>query len=192
MLLDGWNLQVCNATGPFSVDFNVPDSPADAELTRVPSLKDYDCTMKIRPDLLESGVPTRAACYVDINHGKISARRFRLGGIYTTWCVDTDGEPELLLTPRASDPQMSKPLRLTIPSTPPGAHFPHDVPGSLALHNSATDATDKTNDFVLHYVAATTGIPDSLHSFPQGFPNDCGPETSDMDMTTSCSNSHYP
>jgi hypothetical protein len=192
MLLDGWNLRICNAVGPHvTFDFNVPNPPREAELKCVPSLKTYDPKMTIRPDLLEPGVPTRAACYVDINHGKISARRFALGGIYTTWCVDTDGEPELLLTPRGSDPQMSERLRLTIPSTRPGAHFAHDVPGSLALHNSTTDATDKTNDFVLHYVSASSGIPDSRDSFPHGFPND-GPQTSDMDMSTSCSNSHYP
>lgn len=198
MLLNGWNLQVSNAVGPFSVDFNVPNPPREAELKCVPSLKTYDPSMKIRCDLLESGVPTRAACYVDINHGKISARRFALGGIYTTWCVDTDGEPELLLTPRASDPQiqMSSPLRLMIPSTPPGAHFGNDVPGSLALHNSTTDASDKPYDFVLHYVAAAGGIPDS---FAVPIPSDNGPKTSDdvvttlfVDMTTSCSNSHYP
>lgn len=187
--LVGWRLRVANAYGPLCVNIDgIEPLPWDfpnpvATLETVPHLTTYDPKMTIRPDLLHEQVPLRAAAFVDIEHGDVRAHRFREGGVYTTWTVETDGEPELILKSRAGDV-----VRMTLPSTPEGAHFPDGVPGTAALHNSTLNQCDKQYDFMLHYLAAEGGIPDHFAVMPPLDP----PPTADISMTTSCSNSQYP
>lgn len=184
MMFDGWHLTVANATGSFSIDLDVHPTPPAPFLTKVPSLTEYAPDMNIRLDLLQEGPPDQAASFVDISHGSVTAHIFPEGGVYTTWAVETEGDPELVLTPRAG-----RAIRVIVPSTPEGAHLPSGTPGSLAFQNSTTDAEDKKYDFVLHYLAAVGGIPPDLGHFPQ---DPSAIPKPDFGLTTSCSNSQYP
>ena len=173
--LNGWRLTVANAIG----------SEATVDLRDVPRLTEYAKTMEIRPDLLEAGPPSRAACYVDVQHGTVVSHKFPEGGVYTTWTVETDGDPELFLRS-----QTGEELRITVPSTPPGAHFPNGALGSVVFHNSTTDESHKKYDFALHYLAAKGGIP---KHFDRMFPiTDKAIDEGTVGLTTSCSNSTYP
>jgi hypothetical protein len=181
--LDGWNLQVTNATGP----------ALDVLLDKAPRLSDFSPGMILRKDLgEENGAPTRAACFVDMQFGTVRDDRFLIpepvpglvGGVYTVWRVETNGDPELQFVSRDG-----KVVNITIPSTPAGAIQSNDVPGSLVLHNSTTDMSDKNFDFVLNYLAREGGIPNTLlHPFPGEDPQPLNA----LGMGTSCSNSAYP
>src|SRR6185369_1728804 len=152
--LDGYHMRVLNASGDFSYDPVVPGPTPPDRLPAVPSLKTYVPDMQLRPDLLEPGPPTRASCILDISHGAIVAGRFEEGAVFTTWTVDTEGDPLIQLT-RAD----GKWLTLTVPSTAADAAFPHEVPGSLLLCNSTYDDSDKQYDFVLNYLASEGPFP---------------------------------
>jgi hypothetical protein len=194
--LKGWRMSVANAL-PLRVDLTVPPVPPSRDarpqggnLDGVPRLENYSAGMKLRPDLLRDGAPEKAAFFVDISAGIIVAEAFPQGGVYSTWMVETDGDPELLFTRRKG-----KSLTVTIPSTPPGAHFPPNfwfgaIPGSLALHNSTFDTEDKQYDFVLHYLARDGGIPTDLRQPFPGEDNDVIARY--IGTSTSCSNSQYP
>lgn len=179
--LQGWQVQVVNAD----------DHPVDANLT-VPSLSDYVQSMSLWKDLLLPGAPIRAACFVDIQVGSIDTHQYEpppndpeLTGVYTTWRVNTNGDPQLLFTPRAG-----KSIQVTIPSTPEGATLADGVLGSLALHNSTEDLSDTPNDFVLSYLARENGIPAVfLSQLPGQNPVNSRQR---VDLTPSCSNSQYP
>jgi hypothetical protein len=200
-LLDGWNLQVANATGPALSVF----------LSQTPKLTDFSPAMVLRPDLGQAGAPARAACFVDMKFGSIEARRFELvnameiAGIYTYWTVETDGDPVLRFESRDG-----KVIKVTIPSTPAGALLANRLPGSLALHNSTTDFSDTEVDFALYFLASEGGIPNpdtikgilpgqsvSVKQFiraaiAKGADPGGGTLLEEIDMTTSCSNSQYP
>jgi hypothetical protein len=178
--LDGWNLQVTNATGP----------ALDVRLEDAPRLTQFSPDMVLRKDLgEENGAPTKAACFVDMQFGTVRDSRFVItdlvGGVYVVWTVETNGDPELQFVSRDG-----KVVTITIPSTPDGAIQSNNVPGSFVLHNSTTDLTDKNFDFVLNYLASEDGIPNTL---VQPFPGqDPQPQDVDVDTGTSCSNSQYP
>lgn len=179
--LDGWNLQVTNAIGP-ALDIILKDAP---------HLTEFSPGMILRKDLgEETGAPTEAACFADMQFGTVRESRFELpgglvGGIHTTWTVETDGYPELQFQSRDG-----KAVNITIPSTPDGVTQSNNVPGSFVLHNSTTDFSDKNFDFVLNYLAREGGIPNTLkHPFPGEDPQ---PQDANVDMGTSCSNSQYP
>lgn len=195
--LKGWRMSLTNPM-PLRVDLTVPPvppprllRPQGGNLDAVPRLETYSPGMTLRPDLLRDGAPTQAAFFVDISAGTVVAEKFPKGGVYATWMVETDGDPELQFTPRKG-----KPRTVRIPSTPPGAHlgpspwFGDAVPGSLALLNSTFAKEDKQYDFVLHYLAREGGIPDDLK---EPFPGeDIDGIDPDIGMSTSCSNSQYP
>lgn len=149
----------------------------------------------------EVEVPEWAASFVDINSGTVTAAKFKEGGVYTTWSVETEGDPVLEFT-QTIDGVIQQPLRVTIPSTPPLASFATDssleneVPGSMVLHNGTSDQSDKEWDFVLFYLANRRGIPPKK-GIKLIFPQDPPPPPPHapilrFDLTTSCSNSQYP
>jgi len=189
-------MSVANAM-PLRVDLTVPPVPKRREarphggnFNAVPRLETYAPGMRLRSDLLRDGAPAQAAFFVDISAGTVVAEKFSNGGVYATWMVETDGDPELVFTRHKG-----KSRTVTIPSTPPGAHLPPSVwfgdavPGSLALHNSTFDQEDKQYDFVLHYLARDGGIPTDLR---QPFPGEDVIDVTDIGTSTSCSNSQYP
>ncbi len=191
--LGGWNLSVANASNDLSnalsISMSVTNPNANAELTRIPQLTTFDESMRLLPVIAgEPGAPIWAVCVVDISHGKVTAGQFPAegndsrGGLYTTWTVDTDGPPRLLLTSRTGE---QLPIPLTDCSGPP---LSDGVPGCLVLHNSTTDFTDKNLDFALYYLAAAGGIP----SFAGLLPGESSPTPTKTDLGTSCSNSQYP
>ncbi|HJW94689.1 MAG TPA: hypothetical protein VJ901_13805 [Thermoanaerobaculia bacterium] len=188
--IGGWRMTLANAA-PLRVDLNVPPPPPIPQASQgptldvVPRLETYSPGMKLRHDLLLAGPPARAAFFVDISTGGISANRFEEGGVYTTWSVETDGDPQLLFESREGQS-----MTIAIPSTPMSARLDFGVPGSLVLSNSPLDSGDDTFDFVLHYLAREGGIPPGLVGHFPGDPN--GPQSSDIGMSTSCSNSQYP
>mgnify|MGYP001792180599 FL=1 len=182
--LNGWNLQVTNAIGP----------ALDVKLEFAPRLTDYSPHMVLRKDLgEENGAPTKAACFVDMQFGTVRDYRYGVpegvkgveiveGGVYTTWTVETESDPQLQFVSRDGTA-----VNITIPSTPHGMVQSNGVPGSLVLHNSTTDLTDKNFDFVLNYLASEGGIPNTLLPFPGQ-----DPQPEDVATGTSCSNSQYP
>ncbi len=192
MRFNGYRLTVANATDPVLKKVNW-----DA----VPRLTDYSAMTLLPSITTETGAPTWADCYVDINQGSVTASAFpNGGGIYTTWTVETDGDPVLqliappdgkLLTVAALDGGAQL-------STPPNLTLSDGVPGSVVLHNSTTDATDGSYDFALYYLAREGGIPTSFKQPLPGEPPEGGgsvfplPIVFFFDMGTSCSNSQYP
>jgi len=179
--LDGWNVQVANALGP----------PVVVSIPNLPRLSTFSPDMSLWPDLRHAGAPAPdACCFVDIAMGKIEDHQFQVEGIddpgfYSTWTVDTDGEPQLIFQPRHGSP-----ISVTVPSTPEGETLRDEngVPGSIVLHNSTTTDVDSANDFALYYLARQGGIPSKFSRLLPGqtFANPA------IDMTTSCSNSQYP
>lgn len=182
MPLDGWRLTVPNAKGELRV-----------EIGGIPKLTTYDPQMKIRPDLLADGPPSRAACFVDIKNGHVGTETFQKAGgsgVYTSWKVETEGPPRLRLQGRDGGD-----LTMNFAMASDGVdHFPFGIPGAFVLANTTLNATDKENDFVLHYLANDTGIPDKFAKpFPHGEPTDKAMMPAAVfGMTSSCSNSQYP
>jgi hypothetical protein len=147
----GWTLTVQNATGDLTVNLTGPGNDP------VPSLTTYDTDMQLNP-------AEDWACVVGVGNGSITTGMFSPlggnpgGGLYTTWTVQTNGDPVLAFTrPGESTPEVQ------IPSTAGGAELSNNVPGSLVLHNStgisAEEEPDTSFDFALYYLAAVGGIP---------------------------------
>lgn len=184
--MQGVSISVQNAKCDQPVPQPLPD--------KIPHLKYYLDSMVLRPDLLQPGAPVIADSFIDITHGTLTATEFKQpygkrGGYYTTWSVETDGPPELLLL-RRDNPE---PLLIQLPSSHDTDVFSDGVPGSMALHNSTFDYSDKKNDFVLNYLANQGGIPDKFtRPFPTDGVDEDSPERIDIGMSTSCSNSQYP
>lgn len=182
--LQGVNISVLNSIGEPTAQF----------IHAVPKLTDYKKDTQLRPQILtDTDVPTFSDCYIDMRHGTVVECRFRAGGIYTTWIVETDGDPVLRFAWSDGEAQPVV-LTATVPSTPDEATLSDHVPGSFVVINSTVDEADKDNDFVLHYLARVGGIPEIFdHPFP-GEILPPGVRRSDdvIAMTTSCSNSRYP
>jgi hypothetical protein len=182
--LNGVNISVLNSIG----------NPTTQFIHAVPKLTHYRKDTQLRPEILtDTDVPTFDDCYIDMRHGTVIEGRFSAGGNYTTWIVETDGEPVLRFAWSDGEAQPVV-LTATVPSTPDEATLSDHVPGSFVVTNSTIDAADKDNDFLLHYLARVGGIPE-LFDWP--FPGE-GPATGMsrdgwfIGMTTSCSNSQYP
>ncbi len=198
MPFDGYRLTVVNATlsQGLKVDLDVAStSLVDPPLKTVPSLTQFVPGMTLLPSITtETGAPSQADCYVDINLGTITASLFPIttsppsgGGLYTTWTVQTDGDPILQLMTRDGKTLTVEGTEGASLSTPPGLTLSDDVPGSIVLHNSTKDLSDKALDFALYYLAGTGGIPDPL---PPNLPGE--KSLAYVDTTPSCSNSRYP
>jgi len=173
---NGYGLTVVNAISTQGLIVN---------LMAVPRLTSIVPGMTLRSSITtETGAPSQAACYVDINLGTILAGQFSQGGFYTTWTVQTDGDPVLQTIGSNGATQ-----EVPIPSTPiPVPTLSDGVPGSIVLHNSTTNLTDGRFDFALYFLAGTNGIPNPL---PTNLPVP-SEETPATDETPSCSNSQYP
>ncbi|HXH39935.1 MAG TPA: hypothetical protein VNN08_14995 [Thermoanaerobaculia bacterium] len=193
--LNGYRLTVANASAAQGLNVTFETAPPDVV---PPHLKDYDTNMKLLPNIqIDTGAPSdtgagvlAAACYADISLGNVTAHKFSAGGIYTTWTVLTDGDPILQLIGQDGKPlQVVGTAGISL-STPPGFTLSDGVPGSVVLHNSTTDLSDKEFDFALNYLAAEGGIPDNLRGIPGS--EGQSPSAEFVDMTTSCSNSQYP
>ena len=179
--LAGWHVQLLNPAG----------RKADVRLERVPAMKTFLHDMTLKPGIgNELELPGWAACFVDIGSGTVTTERFHTGAIYTTWTVETEGDPMLQFTYAAPD-ATPVPVPVQLRSTPPLAKLAHGVPGDIVLHNGTSDQTDKKFDFVLHFLANEGGIP-TKQQLDQMFPVDPGPHVAFIDLTTSCSNSQYP
>lgn len=178
--MTGAHLSVVNSIGADTIEF----------IGLVPKLTHFKKDTKLRSDILENqDIPTSADCYVDMRHGVVIGGLFALGGHYTTWIVDTDGDPVVRYA-RKRDGDLHVSV-VILPSTPDQMTLSDGVPGSIVLANGTLDKSDESNDFVLHYLARVGGIP---QSFDNPFPGEQKPKlpTSDFGMTTSCSNSQYP
>ena len=174
----GANVSIENAIG----------DPLTTHLEALPSLSSFSKGMALRSDVFEGDdAPAYSACYVDMSKGSLVATEHPLGGVYTTWTVETPEGEDPVLRIRWRDEH--EPMYVPVPSTPDGAILSDNLPGSIVLQNTAVNADDKTYDFVLYYyVARAGGIPPV---FTKPFPID--PETSAfVGLTTSCSNSDYP
>jgi hypothetical protein len=164
-------ITVANATGSLNVS-----------IVAVPKLTDYAYDMELRPQFLETVIPWGADSFVDIANGSVVSHQFDEGGVYTTWTVETLGDPELVIALNSAAP-----LHVQIPSMAPVNGL-----SPLALSNSTSDANDKKYDFALHYLAAVGGIDGQVYQKP--FPIDPSSRADEygVDMSTSCSNSQYP
>ncbi|MDP9190353.1 MAG: hypothetical protein M3P06_01455 [Acidobacteriota bacterium] len=193
--LHGWSVTLINPAGSRAdvriggVPDDIPRSPGAPPGVEVPHLKEFLPSMVLKEGIAGAYVPDWAACFVDINSGTVTARKFRTGAIYTTWSVETKGDPRLQFT-RLLHGLVPETLTIEIPSTPPLAHLAHDVPGSMVVHNGTADESDKEFDFVLHFLANADGVP-TKNELAKQFPID-PPPTAQISMTTSCSNSQYP
>jgi len=182
--LHGWSVRLVNPAG----------RRADIRLDGVFCLTEALPGMVLKEGIgNEVEVPDWAASFVDIDSGTVTWHQFKEGAVYTTWSVETEGDPVLEFT-QTKDGAIQPSLRVTIPSTPPLAHLNHHVPGSMVLHNGTSDGSDKQWDFVLFYLANRDGIPPK-NGINLDFPMDLPPDVPIMafvDLTTSCSNSQYP
>ena len=170
---------------------NPADTPVTVSLGIVPKLTDYSKDMILRPDLRLPGAPPNAGCFVDIEHGHVEAHKYDPGGgVYSTWSIETDGDPVLIIDSPAGS------VKATLPSTGRQDTLSDGVHSSIAVHNDPIEENDDKNDFLLHYLAALGGI--DAQEFPHGFPTvseallRSGGKRPDIGTTTSCSNSQYP
>ena len=196
--LDGWNVQVTNALPP-------PDGKAlSVSLPDIPRLGDYAPLMILWPSLGQAGAPPAAnppeadvCCFVDISMGTVADHQFKEiipaefeRGYYSTWTVDTHGDPKLRFLSRSGAC-----IEVEVPSTHQDESLANEngVPGSIVIHNSviynsASQLADSVNDFALHYLAREGNIPSEFVGLLPGKEF----AYAATDMTTSCSNSQFP
>jgi hypothetical protein len=193
--LHGWSVTLLNPAGSKAdvrIDGrpdDIPPSPDAPRGVKVPHLKEFLPSMALKEGIGGAYVPAWAASFVNINSGTVTASKFPAGAIYTTWSVETEGDPTLQFT-RLVDGLFPETLTIEIPSTPPSANLAHDVPGSIVVHNGTGDDIDKQFDFVLHFLANADGVPtrkELAKMIPMG-----PPPTAQISMTPSCSNSQFP
>jgi hypothetical protein len=193
--LHGWSVTLLNPAGRKAdvricgVPDDIPPSPGAPRGVEVPCLRTFLPSMALKDGIADKHVPDWAACFVNINSGTVTAREFHTGAIYTTWSVETEGDPTLQFT-RLRD-GLPETLTIVIPSTPPLAHLAHHVPGSMVVHNGTGDDSDKQFDFVLHFLANADGVPTKLE-LAKPIPTDPLLTGAFISMTPSCSNSQYP
>ncbi|HET8774977.1 MAG TPA: hypothetical protein VFP80_14345 [Thermoanaerobaculia bacterium] len=179
--MHGWHMRVVNPAG----------RRADIRIEGVPCLRAYLHDMTLKPGTgNELELPDWAACFTDINAGTLTRRRFRTGAVYTTWTVETEGDPVLQFTRTCPGEPVKTLPPICIRSTPPLSALAYGVPGDLVLHNGTHDDSDKKFDFVLYFLANEGGVPPPS-KLDEMFPIDEFPGAR-IDMTTSCSNSQYP
>lgn len=160
---------------------NAKEVPLSVDFRHLPHLTHYAPDMQLRPDLAEAKVPLFGDCFVDIRHGCIWDSIYLEGGVYTRWTVETDGDPVLVFETEGQETRW-----VTIPAD--GCR-----PVRLCLRNGTPDLCNEQYDFALYYLAAVGGIEAQtfVHLLP-GEPSPEAPTATDVDTTTSCSNSGYP
>ncbi len=111
----------------------------------------------------------RAACYVDLHGGTLTTYRHCEGAIWVSAQLETDGPPELLVTPlRPNGPARSHRLRLCAEDAP------REV--VLQVRNLEEDserpaANDlEVYDYLLHFLTARGGIPTAIDRPTPGMP----------------------
>lgn len=146
-IVSGIRLQVVNA-----VDREM--NYADDETHK---LKEFVPNYTLSNDVVLNG---RAACYFDLYGGNVSSRLVKGGASQTFVEMTTDGPPELLVTPLAS---ATTPVR--------SARLPLGDDLEIMLDVKNLEAADQERrldhqggafDFLLHYLTATGGIPQSV------------------------------
>jgi hypothetical protein len=104
----------------------------------------------------------RAACYFDFYGGHVSSETVPSGATQTVVTVTTKGRPELLVTPLAAADRPGSAQRLCL-----GDEGASDVSMTvrnleLANERKAPDQQGGAFDFLLHYLTARGGIPQSI------------------------------
>jgi len=159
----GGRLQIVNA-----IDTAIDDRIGDA----IPNLTDFYPTYAPSTDVVLNG---RAACYIDIFGGCVwVVEQASPKPPIILMKVETNGPPQLLVTPLSSSAVTPAPAAgaTSITLTPPpnaADDFvmvvtnlePHDPEGSPAF-----DGGDF--DYLLHYLTASGGIPEILSARPPG------------------------
>jgi hypothetical protein len=102
----------------------------------------------------------RAACYFDLYGGNVSTRVVKGGAKQTLVEMTTDGPPELLVTPLAPATTPVRSARLPLGDD---LEIWLDVKNLEACHQEEhLDHQGGAFDFLLHYLTATGGIPQSI------------------------------
>lgn len=205
----GVRLQIVNACDT-EMNYDGVDFGAFRSVTEF--LPDYSYSS----DVVLNG---RAACYLDVYGGKLVTRPPLVVGspIQVVLEVETEGPPQLLITPLAPAPG----------SEPPKSHLRHLHGDTLGVRNLEPLATlgdeeqEGSFDYLLHYLTARGGIPQSIVAKTPGMPTgplqSVAPEkigqsleklgsllapmyaasarpllATPDDVTQSCADSHYP
>lgn len=115
----------------------------------IPRVRHFEPSYEFSQEVVCGG---RAACYFDLYGGKVRSEKGRGGALHVVVELETDGPPQLMITPFTTGGVPSTSTVLTL-----------DVP-SLILGNFDIDAhgDDKPYDFLLHYLTAQRGIPQIL------------------------------
>ncbi len=210
-VLIGARLQVINC-----IDRNIEYLDDDT-----PKLTAFDPDYDFSGDVVLHG---RAACYLDIYGGQVSYQQPPVAGGAGRVRIEmhTDGPPELLVTPLTQWTGSSG----SAWRIPLGTEQDREQPITLKVRNvemmveKLADEAWGSFDFMLHYLTARGGIPDSLASPTPGMPADptsVSPERlasalrmladvvaaasntgvrrpllHDEDLTSSCAPSQYP
>jgi hypothetical protein len=149
----GIRLQVVNA-----VDREMTYADEDT-----PKLVSYVHRYTLSTDVVLQG---RAAVYFDLYGGKIYSRLNKGGARQTYVDLTTDGPPELLVTPLAASTSPITAARLLLGDEPVVTLNVKNL--EEADREVKLDHQGGAFDFLLHYLTATGGIPQSFKSLTPG------------------------
>ncbi|HJQ36214.1 MAG TPA: hypothetical protein VKB93_03655 [Thermoanaerobaculia bacterium] len=195
-VLAGIRLQVVNAIEQQMV--------YDPETIVTPSLTDYVPGYTFASEVVLSG---RASLYFDLYGGTVSTKTAAKGATQTVVTLTTEGRPEVLVTPLAREDRPGRSFRWPL-GNEGDAEVCLNV-NNLEVADPAPDPERGAFDFLLHYLTARGGIPQSIRKRTPGMPmvlsNHAMPPavvpdvpgsgrtlTPDYEVTPSCSDSQYP
>jgi hypothetical protein len=153
-ILTGIRLQVANA-----VDREIIYASEDA----TPRLSSFVQSYTFSPDVVLNG---RAACYFDLFGGRIFSTVATGGATQTFVEINTDGPPELLVTPLSSSTSSITAASLVLGDEPEVTLIVKNL--EAADRERKLDHQGGAFDFLLHYLTATGGIPRTIQSVTPG------------------------
>jgi hypothetical protein len=132
-----------------------------------PNLAEYYPAYSISGDVVLDG---RAACYFDVYGGVVSSVRSKAGAAQTLIQMETDGPPQLLVTPLATSNSAPKSFLLPLQSDAQTSETTLVVKNLEAgpEEHSHINQSHGAFDFLLHYLTARGGIPQVIKSTTPG------------------------
>jgi hypothetical protein len=175
-----------------------------------PRLTDFVPFYSYSGDVVSGG---RAICFFDLFGGKVTSCRAPGGAVQTIVQIETDGVPELLVTPLGKSDTPPRSVRLPL-FVPEGRNETTLLVKNLEEVQDGADGQQKAFDFLLHYLTDRGGIPQVI-SLPMPGMESARPSAPPVDVarvvksleapsgarrvlthpdevTPSCSNSQYP
>lgn len=138
----------------------------------VGSLTDYVPNYNFSSDVVLNG---RASCYFDLYGGNVAAEEDRYGARRAVITMTTDGPPVLLVSPlipaaNASPDQGAKSYRINLASDSDPTDLTLHVRNVETLAEVSDEQAAGGYDYLLHYLTARGGIPQTIATGTPGMP----------------------